>query len=601
MIPLRLALPFPRTLLLALLLSAAIPATPLCAQDSSSSSSSSTPSDRAADNAQTARAHLAQVEEGGAAVTLESSEALFQLAAALNVCGYDADLDPSEPGRPALRGERQQALLASEPARVSRDALCQYVSEHHLNDPGRDLGQYVSLALYLLPPPELTPSAALPDLPPDGVAVVNVLPLVRTFAEDVHLHAIWLAHRPEYEALLAQVHQPMERMITGSNIYLHQPVSSYDGRRFLVLLEPMIAPTVTHARIYANDYVVVMSPTPAEKDAVRMDQIRHIYLHYVVEPMVYSKAAATERLLPLLRPVQEAPLEFQYKSDIVALLVECLIKGIEARTYNMPEPAPQRPKGVRDRSETEQYEAAVAAYNRVNELERQKLVGLDERQGWVLTDYFFDKLQAMEHEGDGLRDEIGPMIYGMDVAREQHHDEQIVFAKTGSTDVLRGSPRQPRTLNDLDRAEMALMKGDRGTAEDLAKKTMADPKGDHGRARYVLSRISLMDGEPQEAFDGFTETLALSKDPRTLAWSHIYLGRLYDSARPPEREKALAEYKAGLAMRDAKPDTRLAAEKGIKAPFAIPQRAGAPKPVKDEDLDPTGKAEKEAYRPSTPK
>ena len=28
-----------------------------------------------------------------------------------------------------------------------------------------------------------------------------------------------------------------------------------------------------------------------------MDQIRHTYLHYVIEPMVYSRAAATERLL----------------------------------------------------------------------------------------------------------------------------------------------------------------------------------------------------------------------------------------------------------------------------------------------------------------
>ena len=75
-----------------------------------------------------------------------------------------------------------------------------------------------------------------------------------------------------------------------------------------------------------------MSPTGQEKNSVRLDLIRHTYLHYVVEPMVYSRATAMDRLLPLLRPVQDAPLEFQYKSDIVALLAECLIKGIEART-----------------------------------------------------------------------------------------------------------------------------------------------------------------------------------------------------------------------------------------------------------------------------
>jgi tetratricopeptide (TPR) repeat protein len=536
------------------------------------------------------------VEEGGAAVTLETSEELFDLASALNVCGYDTDLEHSAPVRAEIRAEMQQALLASEQARTSRDKLCQYVSEHHLRDSARDLGQYVSLALYLTPPPELTPSVDLTELPPDSTNVVNVLPLVRDFADAVELHAMWLHHRPEYEALLARVHDPMTHMILTTNIYLHQPVSSYDGRRFLVLLEPMLAPTLTNARIYANDYIVVTSPTGEATNSVHMDLIRHTYLHYVIEPMVYSRASATDRLLPLLRPVQEAPLEFQYKSDIVALLAECLIKGIEARTYETGAARPPKPKGERERTEVEQYEAATVAFDHLTELKRRELVEIDMRQGWVLTEYFFGKLEEMEKTGDGLRDEIGPMIYGMDVERERHHDEQIVFAKEGSTDVLHGSPRQPRVLTDMDRAEIALLKGDRDTAEDLATKAMTDPKGDHGRAQYVLARIELMSGNPEQAMAGFEATLKASTDPRTLAWSHIYLGRLYDSEREPERDKAIAEYQAALTVRDAQPDTRLAAEKGIKSPFAMPQRAERP-PVED---DPTGKAQKDAYRPQPP-
>lgn len=531
-------------------------------------------------------------------MTLETSEALFQLAAGLNACGYDADLEHSMPVRAEVRADMQAALLESEPARESRDALCAYVALHRLRDAGRDLGQYVSLALYLMPPPELTPSADVTELPPDSAAVVNVLPLVRRFAEAVGLHAIWLKHRAEYEAITAKVHDPMTKIILGANIYLHQPVSSYDGRRFLVLLEPLLSPSVTNARIYSNDYIVVTSPTPDTPETVRLDLIRHTYLHYVIEPMVYSRAAATERLLPLLRPVADAPLEFQYKSDIVALMTECLIKAIEARTYEMPTPKPVRPKAAKDRSDVERYEAAVAAYNKLTELERQKLVEVDMRQGWVLSEYFFSKLIAMEKEGDGLRDEIGPMIYGMDVERERHHSEQIVFSKEGSTDVLRGSPRPPRTLSELDRAEVALMKGDRATAEELALKSLDDPKGDHGRARYVLARVDLMSGDPEKAMEGFEATLKESTDARTLAWSHIYMGRLYDSEVKPEREKAIAEYKAALTVRDARPDTRLAAEKGIKAPFTLPQRKQAPK---EEELDPTGKAAKEAYRPDAPK
>ena len=37
-----------------------------------------------------------------------------------------------------------------------------------------------------------------------------------------------------------------------------------------------------------------------------------------------------------------------------------------------------------------------------------------------------------------------------------------------------------------------------------------------------------MTGRPQQAIDGFQKTLATSKEPRLLAWSHIYLGRMLD-------------------------------------------------------------------------
>lgn len=576
------------------------------AQSSSSSSSSSntTPGQQRPVDTGTpgARAQAVHVEEGGAAVTLETSEPLFFLAASLNACGYDTDMEHSAPVRAVIREEIQKALTESEPARASRDALCQYILEHKLRDPGRDLGQYVSLALYLKPPPELTPSAELTDMPPDSAQVVNVLPLVRAFAEQIGLHVIWVRHRAEYEALTTKAHGPMTRVILDANIYLHQPVSAYDGRRFLVLLEPMLAPTVTHARIYASDYIIVLSPSSSATDPVRLDLIRHTYLHYEVEPMVYSRAAAMDRLLPLLRPVQDAPLEFQYKADIVALLAECLIRAIEARTFDAGLTRPPKPRAGHTRSEDEAYTEAMIAYDKQLDLERRKLMEADMRQGWTLTEYFYGKLQLMEHEGDGLRDEIGPMIYGMDVERERHHDEQIVFAKEGTgSDVLRGSPRQPRVMSDLDKAEMAMMKGDRDTARTLADKVMADPKGDHGRALYVQGRVELLSGHAEEASDALQAALKESKDPRTLAWCHIYLGRLYDSAPEPQREKAIAEYKAALTVRDANPDTRMAAEKGIKTPFLLPKRQRKPADEDDDkDLDPTGKAQKDAYRPDPP-
>ncbi len=572
-------------LLSALLLTGLIP--PAAVAQSSSGSSSSSKSSPEQVNPAT-RPRAAQIEQGGAAVTLETSEPLFQVAAALNACGYDADLDKSAPVRAEVRADMNAALAASEAARTSRDALCQYITEHRQNDIGLDIGQYVSLALYLSPPPEMTPNVSELDLPPQAASVVNVLPLLRTFAEDIDLHYIWLKHRAEYEALTARVHDPMTHMILATNIYLHQPVSSYDGRRFLVLLEPMLSPNLTNARIYGSDYIIVTSPdnTPATtaagaaSDPVRMDLIRHIYLHYVVEPMVYSRGSAMERIQPVLRGVQDAPLEFFYKSDAVALITECLIKAIEARTYEVM--AKPTGKGLKARADQEQFAAEQQLYERETSLARDKLVNMDESQGWVLTGYFYQQLGQMEHNGDGLRDEIAPMIYGMDVDRERKHAGEIQFAKVAEADPLRPATA-PRKLAGLDLAELDLMQGNLPAAGELAEKALVEPGADVGRAKYVLARIDLMEKRPDEAMEGFEAALQLSKDPRTQAWSHIYLGRLYDTESTPERDKAIAEYKAALAVRDGRPDTRAAAESGVARPFQLPQRAQQPPPPKDDD------------------
>jgi len=568
------------------------------AQSSSSSSSSSegTPGATISKDGPTKPApRIAQPEAGGSAITLETSEPLFYLATALNVCGYDADLANSAPVRLEIRDDINAQVAASPQARASRDALCSYVREHTLNDTSLNLAQYISLALYLSPPPSLSPVVGETELPPDSTQVVNILPLLRTFADDVHLHAIWVDHRPEYEALLKLVHDPLTKTILNTNVYLHLPVSSYDGRRFLVLLEPMLAPSTTNARIYSNDYIVVTSPSGEPLGAVHMDDIRHSYLHYEIEPLVYSRASAMERLQPLLKGVQDAPLDYTYKTEIVPLITECLIKAVEARTMDVGISKPAKPTAVKQRAEIEQYNAELTTYEHDAEATRRKAVDLSMRQGWVLTEYFYNQIGQMEKESVSLKEYMGEMVYGMDVERERHHAQQIAFLPSGSRDVLRRAPLQ---LSGLQLAEEKIFKGDLTGASDIANKVLADPKGDHAQAHYVLARVNLMQRQPGAAFDDFQEVLDSSKDPRTLAWSHIYLGRLYDVK--DDRKKAVAEYQAALTVRDAQPDTKAAAEKGIKEPFVAPKVAHQQEEDDDAPLDPSGKAEKDAYRPPHP-
>ncbi len=524
-------------------------------------------------------AQPAAMDPSGPAVSLETSEALFDVAVALNTCGYDNELEQSDAVRAEVRAEVNQALEESAAGRDARDGMCTYIRQHRLSDPGRDLAQYISLALYLTPPPALAPSADETEMPPDSTQVVNMLPLLRRFATAIHLRVIWVKHHPDYEELLNLVRDPLTQMIFNTNIYLKQPTSTYDGRRFLVLLEPMLAPGQTNARIYDTNYIVVASPSrkvgdssvkkassKQGNDPVNLTQIRHTYLHYEIEPLVYAKASSMERLLPLLKTVRDAPLDFTYKSDIVALLTECLIRAIEARTLDIATATglvpPQKPGAVKQRAELEKYDQEETTYLRQAEAARRNLVQKDMRQGYVLTEYFYQEMSKLEKEPVSLKEDLGELIYGMDVDHQRQEAEKVVFYAEGSSDVVR---RAPRVLRGLDLAEMDLIKGDTASAKELAQKALEDKSGDPARANYLLARIQSMQGEMGDAIGSYQATLKLSRDPRTLAWSHIYLGRIYDIQN--RRPEAVAEYKAALTVRDGQADTKSAAEKGLKEQF----------------------------------
>ena len=530
-----------------------------------------------------------QAEAAGAAITLETNEALFDLAAGLNACGYDDDLANSAPVRAEIRADLEAAVQSSPQAQAARTALCGYMREHELNDRARQIAQYVSLSLYLSPTLETTADQL--EMPPDALQVVNILPLLRTFSETTGLHGLWVQHRPEYEAITAKVHDPLTKMILGTNIYLHLPVSSYDGRQFSVLVEPLLAPSAPNARIYATDYAIVTSPDTA--GAIRMELVRHLYLHYEIEPLVYARVQSMERLSPLLRPVAKAPLEFVYKTDVVALLTECLIKAIEARTMEVGLVKPVKPSGTRDRLELARYDEEMGAYQRQAETVRRKQVDLDMRQGWVLTDYFYGQMALMEHDNISLSERMGEMVYGMDVDRVRHQAEQIAFLPEGSSEFVRRAPKAPTGMM---LAEKMMLEGNLDGAMELASKALKDPGQDHAEAQFVVARVSLMEGDPESSMTGFREVLADSKDPRTMAWAHIYLGRLFDTKNPPERANALAEYKAAIAVPGVQPDARAAAEQGLRTAFTVPKTVHE----EEEPVDPTGKAEKDAYRPDPP-
>ena len=507
------------------------------------------------------------VDPAGPTISLVSDEPVFIMAAALNACGYDEGLAESDPVRQRVREEMNQALAKSENARARRDKVCLYIAQHRMTGTEHDISQYISLALYLSPPPELETTVDLPEMPPDSTQVVDIVPLLRDFAAAVDLHGIWLTVHHLYDEETERLHDPLSNMIVSTNLYLKMPASTYDGRRFIVVIEPMLSPKLVNARVYGADYVVVVSPVNGQ---IPMNAVRHTYLHYEIEPLLYTRANAIDRTQPVLKEIRDAPLDFRFRSSTLALTVECLIKAIEARTMDTGVPVYKIPDGI-DRSDLPRYERLRDASLQKVEAARWVTVRHDMDQGFVLTQYFYEQMLQFEKDPASLKDTIGEMVYSMDVEQQVHRAREIDFDKEADEDVLRRST--PRVLTGLDLAESRLQAGDLAAASKIAQQALAEPSdsvqsvADGARANFILARVAILTGHPEDAIDRFQKTVATSKEPRLLAWSHIYLGRMLDL--DCKRDEAVAEYKEALAVRDGQQDTRLAAERGVKAAYAV--------------------------------
>src|SRR5207245_6107235 len=81
-------------------------------------------------------------------VTLDTSETLFTILASMNACGYDQELNVSDPVRKQIRGEVNRAAHDSDDALEASNVMCQYYHEHIRPDPPPDRAQYTALALY---------------------------------------------------------------------------------------------------------------------------------------------------------------------------------------------------------------------------------------------------------------------------------------------------------------------------------------------------------------------------------------------------------------------------------------------------------------------
>jgi tetratricopeptide (TPR) repeat protein len=473
-------------------------------------------------------------------VALDTNETLFTVLTAINACGYDQDLGVSDPLRSRVRSEVTRVRQGSQAAEDATQAMCQYYQEHQQPEASKALAQYVSLALYLNPPPALTAKVKDADIPPDAALVLGILPLMQKFSETVGLHAIWEACREPYNALTGRYHEALAKMLFDTEIYLKLPSSSRLGRDFTVYVDPMGAPGQTNARNYGSDYYVVISPGPVA--GLKVDQIRHTYLHYLLDPMAMKYPATMKRLDPLLETVKTAPMDQSFKSDASLLLTECFIRAIEART---------------------------AGSKKAPEAERLQAVQNSARQGFILTTYFYEALLRFEKDPASLSNAYADLVTGIDVGKERKRAAQVTFASTSDTELLHLSRPQQSQL--LVAAEQKLSAGDAESAQKLAQQALDEKNEDPGRALFILAEVATHNSDMQGARNYFERALEVAHEPKVLAWSHIYLGRIFDLQE--DREAAMDQYRAAVTAGSGLPEAKAAAELGLQKPYEPTRRS----------------------------
>jgi tetratricopeptide (TPR) repeat protein len=132
----------------------------------------------------------------------------------------------------------------------------------------------------------------------------------------------------------------------------------------------------------------------------------------------------------------------------------------------------------------------------------------------------------------------------------------------GATD---STPNASEEETVLAQAEDAMARQDFAQARRLFRAALEKNGTLQARALYGLALVATQERQPELARSYFERTLEVSKDPHLLAWSHIYLGRIYDMKQ--ERELAVEHYRQALETQDAEAATRRAAELGLEAPF----------------------------------
>jgi tetratricopeptide (TPR) repeat protein len=449
--------------------------------------------------------------------------------AAINAAGYDADA--ASPNNSPLRETIRKQLAGK---RIpSLNALKLFYQEHRQTNATADLSQYVSFALSVNGAPGFEPKGRDVDVPPDAAALEGFAPLLARFYSEAGIEDLWNQSQPAFDQAIERYHEAVAEAVLQVNGFLRNETSGTSAMWFQIYIDLLGAPNQIQTRSYDRNYYVVITPS-AEP---RIHDIRHAYLHYLLDPLSTRHQEIVMRKSGLADHAQRAAaLDQSFKSDYLLLVTESLIKAIEARLDRQP-----------------------------------ALVNQAMLEGYILTAYFAEQLPVYLKQEQAMRFYYPEMVAAIDLKREDARLSQLEFVSQAPVRQAKAAqpvPVEPRGVDKtLAKAEQLYTERKLEPARQLYLKVLEETgeRPLHAQAYYGLARIAVLEKNPEMAVHLFEKTLEAEPEPPVKAWALVYLARLSDAAG--DRERATQQYREALAVEGASPGARQAAEQGVQRSF----------------------------------
>src|SRR5438874_1695620 len=476
-------------------------------------------------------------------VSVDGSEAMFTTTCALLAAGFQSNV--SSDNWTAFRAQMRERLRQQQGPAV--EAVREFYRQHELRDPGATLSTYLWFGLVSGPAPAFQPVLRRDDLPPDVIALSGFSELLSSYYQEQEIGNLWQQVQPIYNREIQRLHEPLTHIVFTSTGYLREILDPFGSRRFTIVVEPLVG-RITNVRNFGDHYALVLSGA----EDVPVDVVRHAFLHFMLDPLplMYPHVVAVKR--PLYDTAAKAPrLLGDLKDDFPSYFAECTVRAVGLRM------------------------------KRMSPGEREAALSRDDEDGYVLVRPLVTALAGFEKSEPSMRRYFPDLVRSIDEKAEAKRLTGMHFVPADETQtddaavelVARQKRALPTTVPNDAEVIAALTEGERQIAAKNSRAAEASFQKvltkypDQPRAWFGMGVVAYLNHDAARAKEVFgrltTGEHAAASDPRVLAWSHVYLARIYDYEG--NSSVAKAEYESALAVQGGPEEARQAAQKELAA------------------------------------